>query len=75
MSLVVGQFGSKFFIYTTDNPSLDFDGSELTKVFPFGKVTQGFDVLDKIAATQTDAANIAVSPVTITNVVIEQRSK
>src|SRR6185437_9804983 len=75
MSSVVGQFGSKFFIYTTDNPSLDFDGSELTKVFPFGKVTQGFDVLDKIAATQTDAANIAVSPVTITNIVIEQRPK
>ena len=75
MSSVVGQFGSKFFIYTADNPSLDFDGSELTKVFPFGKVTQGLDILDKIAATQTDAANIAGSPVTISNVVIEQRPK
>jgi len=75
MSSVVGQFGSKFFIDTTDVPSLDFDGAALTKVFPFGKVTNGLDVLDKIAATKTAGANIAISPVTILNVVIEQRPK
>jgi eukaryotic-like serine/threonine-protein kinase len=79
MSAVVGQFGgqfgSKFFIYTADDPSLDFDGTQLAKVFPFGKVTKGLDVLDQIAATKTQGANIAVLPVTISNVVIEQRPK
>ncbi|MGH2633694.1 MAG: peptidylprolyl isomerase, partial [Tepidiformaceae bacterium] len=75
MSSVVGQFGSKFFIYTADTPSLDFDGTELTKVFPFGQVTAGLDVLDKIAATATEGANIAVAPVPIANIVIEKRPK
>lgn len=75
MSSVVGQFGSKFFIYASDNPSLDFDSTALTKVFPFGKVTSGLDVLDKIASSPTQGANLAISPVPIANIVIEQRPK
>ncbi len=76
MSAVVGQFGGKFFVYTQKpKTSLDFDGTELAKVYPFGMVTSGLDVLDRIASTETDGANMALQPVTISNVVIEQRPR
>ena len=40
--------GSQFFIMTSDSPHLDGNYAA------FGKLTEGFDVLDEIASTRTD---------------------
>lgn len=49
--------GSQFFIMHKDSPHLD--GSYAA----FGKVTEGMDVINKIADTETDYADAPLSPV------------
>ncbi len=44
---------SQFFINTKDNPNLDYKGPSQPGYAVFGKVTQGEDVIKKIAAVKT----------------------
>lgn len=47
--------GSQFFINLVDNSYLDWDNRSTPYKHPvFGEVTQGMDVVDKIAAVKTD---------------------
>lgn len=58
--------GSQFFIVTTEaTPWLD------GKHTNFGEVVEGMDVLDAIAAVETDARDNPIEPVVISDVVIE----
>lgn len=43
------RFGSQFFINLKDNPALDYDSGAQTLFYPFGKVVEGMDVVDRIA--------------------------
>lgn len=58
--------GSQFYIALDALPSLDGSYSV------FGQVTEGMDVVDKIAAVQTDAQERPVAPVTISSIVITE---
>ena len=42
-------FGSQFFINLRDNPTLDADGPNQKRFYPWAQVTKGMDVVDKIA--------------------------
>ena len=55
--------GSQFFVMHQDYP-LPYQYSI------FGKVTEGFEVIDKIAATQTDASDRPVEDITIIKISI-----
>lgn len=57
---------SQFFIMHQDAPHLDGEYAA------FGKVTEGMDVVDKIAATQTDAQDVPVTPQVIKTITIEK---
>ena len=57
--------GSQFFIMHADAPHLD--GSYAA----FGKLTDGFDVLDKIAAVDTDWSDAPLKPQTMKHVTVE----
>lgn len=57
--------GSQFFIMHKDSPHLD--GSYAA----FGKVTEGMDVIDKIAATKTNYADTPLSPVIMKTVTVD----
>ena len=59
--------GSQFFIMHGTTPHLD------GKYTVFGKVTEGLDVIDKIANSQTDGRDRPVKPVTIKSVTIEEK--
>ncbi len=60
---------SQFFINHKDNAPLDYGDSEHPGYAVFGKVTQGMDVVDAIAAVKTTTRNgmqdVPVEPVTI----------
>ena len=47
MAKIPGQtvFGSQFFINLKANPGLDFDSGAQDRFYPFGEVTEGFDVV------------------------------
>jgi cyclophilin family peptidyl-prolyl cis-trans isomerase len=61
---------SQFFINLVDNPSLDYQGAASPGYAPFGKVIQGMDVVDAIAAKPTGTirgiANVPTADITIT---------
>ena len=57
--------GSQFFIMHADAPHLDGEYAA------FGKLTEGFDVLDKIATTATDWSDRPRTPQVMENVTVE----
>ena len=57
--------GSQFFIMHVDYPSLD------GQYAAFGRVTSGMEVVDRIAAVQTDANNRPLEPVVIRSITID----
>lgn len=61
--------GSQFFIVTADSPNNHYalDG----KYAGFGKVIEGMDILDAVAAVETDRNDRPLSPVVIKSVKIE----
>ncbi len=65
---------SEFFINLVDNPALDYQSDASPGYAVFGKVVQGMDVVDAIAAKQTTTvngfANVPLSDVTI-NLVLQ----
>jgi cyclophilin family peptidyl-prolyl cis-trans isomerase len=65
-------FGSQFFINLDNNVALDYT-NPADKFYPFGIVTEGFDVLDEIsAAGSATQEGIPTEVVTIEDVVIEE---
>jgi cyclophilin family peptidyl-prolyl cis-trans isomerase len=63
---------SQFFINTSDNSFLDYPGQDGAGYCVFGKVTEGFDIVDKINFVQTGSNNghqdVPVEPVIIEEV-------
>ena len=59
--------GSQFFIMHGTNAGLD------NKYTAFGKVTEGLDVVDKIATTEVDARDKPVKPITIKTITIDEK--
>ena len=57
--------GSQFFIMHMDAPHLD------GQYAAFGKVVEGMDVVDRIAAVRTNPWDMPLDPVVIKSVVIE----
>lgn len=58
--------GSQFFINLVDNSFLDYDKQPLSSKHPvFGEVTEGMEVIDKIANVATGAADKPVEDVVI----------
>ncbi len=57
--------GSQFFIMHVDYPSLDGGYAA------FGMVLEGMDVVDRIAAVETDRSNKPLTPVVIKSITIE----
>lgn len=65
--------GSQFFINVADNQNLDFDKPPFTSKHPvFGRVLRGMDVVDAIAATETNDNDMPVDPVIIETVTISR---
>ena len=48
---------SQFFINTSDNSFLDYPGQDGAGYCVFGKITEGFDVIDKINLVKTGSQN------------------
>jgi len=61
--------GSQFFIMVSDAPSLD------GQYAAFGKVTQGMDVVDKIAASERDANDKPLKPIIINKITVDLKGK
>lgn len=59
---------SQFFINHVDNAALDFISPEEPGYVAFGRVTEGMDVVDAIAAVETGAMDVPVTAVTIDDV-------
>ena len=63
---------SQFFINTSDNSFLDYPGQDGAGYCVFGKVTEGFNIVDKINSVQTGSNNghqdVPVEPVIIEEV-------
>ena len=63
---------SQFFINTSDNSFLDYPGQDGAGYCVFGKITEGFDIVDKINSVQTGSNNghqdVPVEPVIIEEV-------
>ena len=57
--------GSQFFIMHKDAPHLD--GAYAA----FGKVTEGMDVVDKLAETATDYSDMPLNPVVMEKVTVD----
>jgi len=67
--------GSQFFINFTDNVRLDFNKEPLaSRHAVFGNVVGGIDVLNAIIKVPTQAGDIPITPVVITNVTIYESS-
>jgi peptidyl-prolyl cis-trans isomerase B (cyclophilin B) len=63
----VNSGGSQFFICASPQKQLDGQFS------PFGQVTEGIDLVDRISLAPTDANGLAVTPVRILSIKIEPR--
>ncbi len=72
---VVDSATSQFFINHADNGFLDFPGSDGWGYCVFGKVTEGMDVVDKIATTQTGGGDAPVKTITIKSVTVLEPAK
>lgn len=64
-SMMPNSAGSQFFIMHKDSPHLDGDYAA------FGKVTEGMDVVDKIAESKTDRSDRLVDEVKIKKVTVD----
>jgi len=64
---------SQFFINTSDNIFLDYPGQDGAGYSVFAKVTEGFDIIDKINSVQT-GSNKGHQDVPVENVIIEEIS-
>ena len=64
---------SQFFINTSDNSFLDHPGQDGSGYCVFAKVTEGFDVIDKIISVKTGSQN-GHQDVPIEQVIIEEVS-
>ncbi len=64
--------GQQFFINVVDNPRLDFKDKSVEGwgYCVFGKVIEGMDVADRIAAVPTGPGDVPVTPVVMTRVYI-----
>ena len=65
---VVDSATAQFFINHTDNLFLNYQGDEKYGYAVFGKVTEGMDVVDRIAGVVTRRAGVPVKPVVIKSV-------
>lgn len=65
-----GTVGSQFFINLADNQHLDFDNGQAAQYYPFGRVTDGLDVVDAIGDGAVTTGDRPVSPVVIIKVTI-----
>lgn len=66
---------SQFFINHADNGFLDYPGRDGWGYAVFGKVTEGMDVVDKIATTPTGAGDVPVTAVVIKRVTVVEPAK
>ncbi|WP_457418035.1 peptidylprolyl isomerase [Roseateles sp. P5_E7] len=57
---------SQFYINVVDNTSLNYQNSSNPGYAVFGQVTLGLDVVDKIKAVSTNASDVPLSDVTVT---------
>ena len=64
---------SQFFINTSDNSFLDYPGQDGAGYCVFAKVTEGFDIVDKINSVQT-GSNKGHQDVPVEAVIIEEIS-
>ena len=64
---------SQFFINTSDNSFLDYPGQDGAGYCVFAKVTEGFDIIDKINSVQT-GSNKGHQDVPVETVIIEEIS-
>ena len=64
-SMMPNSAGSQFFIMHKNSPHLD--GAYAA----FGKVTEGLDVVDKIACVQTDYSDRPMTPQKISSITVE----
>ena len=64
---------SQFFINTSDNSFLDYPGQDGAGYCVFGKITEGFDIIDKINSIQTGSNN-GHQDVPVESVIIEEIS-
>ncbi len=64
---------SQFFINTSDNSFLDYPGQDGAGYCVFAKVTEGFDIIDKINTAQTGSKN-GHQDVPIVSITIEEIS-
>jgi peptidyl-prolyl cis-trans isomerase B (cyclophilin B) len=60
--------GSQFFVMHGTAPNLD------GQYTAFGKITEGLDVIDKIANTPTDAQDHPTTPVIIKSITVEEKA-
>lgn len=64
--------GSQFFINVVDNTGLDFDKPPMGSSHPvFGKVVAGMEVVDAIGKEATDARDLPVEPVIISEIIVK----
>ena len=67
--------GSQWFINLVDNTPLDFDKQPLSSKHPvFGRVVEGMDVVDVIAATETNQRDLPLEPVIIESITISREA-
>jgi peptidylprolyl isomerase len=66
--------GSQFFINLKDNTFLDFDKEPLSSKHPvFGRVVDGMEVVDAIAAVETNERDLPVTPIVIEKAYIQNK--
>lgn len=58
---------SQFYVNVVDNPSLNYQNPANPGYAVFGQVTAGMDVVDKIRAVATNAADVPLVDVTVTD--------